>query len=97
MIRSTENNPSCPPESIPDGVNHRFAVNNTIILGEEDPVAMKKNIPDIVRRNLVISLRRLEHETPFTPSSYDCMVAGHGITRPFRQLSPTINLSEGEH
>ena len=49
MIRSTENNPSCPSEPGPDGVNHRFAVNNTIILGEEDPVAMKKNVPDIIR------------------------------------------------
>jgi len=30
-------------------VNHRFAVNNTIILCEKNPVPMKKNIPDIIR------------------------------------------------
>jgi hypothetical protein len=49
MIRGTEDNPPCTLEPGPDRVNHRFAVNNTIILREKDPVPMKKNIPDIIR------------------------------------------------
>ena len=38
---------------------------------------MKKNVPDIIRRKMVISLGRLENETAWAPSAYDCLVAGH--------------------
>jgi hypothetical protein len=46
---------------------------------------------------MIISLGRLENETAFAPSAYDCLVAGHGITGPLRRLSPTKNLREQEH
>jgi len=49
MIRGAENNPSRTLEPGPDSVDHRFAVNNTIILREKNPVPMKKNVPDIIR------------------------------------------------
>jgi hypothetical protein len=49
MARRTEDDPSCTLEPGPDRVNHRFAINNTIILCEKNPMPMKKNVPDIIR------------------------------------------------
>jgi len=96
MTRGTEDNSSCTLEPGPDRVNHRFAVNNTIILCKKDPMPMKKNVPDIVRWKIVISLGCLENKTTSALSAYNCLVAGHGITRPMPWLSLPIRLTEQE-